>query len=286
MKLNNLLVFLCFLMAHMSATKKSRLLRGVRWWALANVPQPQNTLLNPSSTVLFNPSLQPLSRKQRKLVAENQGTIIAIAKGARLAVDECQHQFKNRKWNCPTSDDSHGGNIFGKIMLKGCRETSFIYSITSAAVTYQLARACAEGIISTCTCDYRQLRYPSVDQSGKPWEWGGCSDNMEFGLRFGKSFTDGVEKGRDLRYIMNRHNNGAGRLHVQNQMERDCKCHGMSGSCTVKTCWMRLPKFRTVGDLIKGRFDGASRVYQGKSNDGRLFLLFLLEEVKGLCSVF
>ncbi|XP_023931327.1 protein Wnt-1-like [Lingula anatina] len=154
------------------------------------------------------------------------------------------------------------------MQYKRCRETSFIYSITSAAVTYQLARACAEGIISTCTCDYRQLRYPSVDQSGKPWEWGGCSDNMEFGLRFGKSFTDGVEKGRDLRYIMNRHNNGAGRLHVQNQMERDCKCHGMSGSCTVKTCWMRLPKFRTVGDLIKGRFDGASRVYQG--NQGGL----------------
>ena len=34
----------------------------------------------------------------------------------------------------------------------------------------------------------------------------------------------------------------------------------MSGSCTVKTCWMRLPIFRVVGDNLKDRFDGASRV--------------------------
>lgn len=43
-------------------------------------------------------------------------------------------------------------------------------------------------------------------------------------------------------------------------MRQECKCHGMSGSCTVKTCWMRLPTFRTIGDNLKDRFDGASRV--------------------------
>lgn len=43
-------------------------------------------------------------------------------------------------------------------------------------------------------------------------------------------------------------------------MRQECKCHGMSGSCTVKTCWMRLPSFRTIGDLLKDRFDGSSRV--------------------------
>lgn len=48
--------------------------------------------------------------------------------------------------------------------------------------------------------------------------------------------------------------------HVQTEMRQECKCHGMSGSCTVKTCWMRLPSFRSVGDALKDRFDGASRV--------------------------
>lgn len=48
-------------------------------------------------------------------------------------------------------------------------------------------------------------------------------------------------------------------------MRQECKCHGMSGSCTVKTCWMRLPPFRLVGDNLKDRFDGASRVMVSNS---------------------
>ena len=51
-------------------------------------------------------------------------------------------------------------------------------------------------------------------------------------------------------------------------MRQECKCHGMSGSCTVKTCWMRLPFFRVVGDRLKDKFDGASRVRS--SNVGNL----------------
>lgn len=53
--------------------------------------------------------------------------------------------------------------------------------------------------------------------------------------------------------------------HVQSEMRQECKCHGMSGSCTVKTCWMRLPNFRLVGDNLKDRFDGASLVMVGNS---------------------
>lgn len=53
--------------------------------------------------------------------------------------------------------------------------------------------------------------------------------------------------------------------HVQSEMKQECKCHGMSGSCTVKTCWMRLPNFRSIGDNLKDRFDGASRVMVGNA---------------------
>lgn len=48
-------------------------------------------------------------------------------------------------------------------------------------------------------------------------------------------------------------------------MRKECKCHGMSGSCTVKTCWMRLPNFRVVGDNLKDRFDGATRIMVSNS---------------------
>lgn len=69
-----------------------------------------------------------------------------------------------------------------------------------------MARSCSEGSIESCTCDYRR-RGPG----GPDWHWGGCSDNIDFGRLFGREFVDSGEKGRDLRFLVNLHNNEAGR---------------------------------------------------------------------------
>uniref|UniRef100_A0A1B0D7U5 Protein Wnt n=1 Tax=Phlebotomus papatasi TaxID=29031 RepID=A0A1B0D7U5_PHLPP len=92
-----------------------------------------------------------------------------------------------------------------QIAIDGCRETAFIYAITSAAVTHSIAKACSEGTIESCTCDYSH-------QSKVPvWEWGGCSDNIGFGIKFAREFVDTGERGRNFREKMNLHNNEAGR---------------------------------------------------------------------------
>lgn len=96
--------------------------------------------------------------------------------------------------------------------LLGCRETAFVFAITSAGVTHAVARSCSEGAIESCTCDYRR-RGPG----GPDWHWGGCSDNVEFGRMFGREFVDSSERGRDLRYLTNLHNNEAGRMVRDNQ---------------------------------------------------------------------
>lgn len=36
-----------------------------------------------------------------------------------------------------------------------------------------------------------------------------------------------------------------------------CKCHGVSGSCNVRTCWHQLPTFREVGDRLRAKYDAA-----------------------------
>lgn len=51
-------------------------------------------------------------------------------------------------------------------------------------------------------------------------------------------------------------------------MQRECKCHGLSGSCSVKTCWEKMPHFRDVGDRLKARFDGAIKVIINNKGDG------------------
>ncbi|XP_050438910.1 protein Wnt-1 [Adelges cooleyi] len=247
--------------------------KGTHWWGIAKAGEPNNlapvTSVTPGLMFMDASSMTLLRNKQRRMIRENPGVQLAISRGVNMALQECQHQFRNRRWNCSTKNFLTGKNLFGKIVDRGFRETAFIYAITSAGVTHAVSRACAEGVIETCTCDTtHQRRGPYIQNSVpgvKDWEWGGCSDNIDFGYKFARMFVDTGERGRSLREKMNLHNNEAGRMHVQSEMKQECKCHGMSGSCTVKTCWMRLPNFRLIGDNLKDRFDGASRVMVGNA---------------------
>jgi len=36
-----------------------------------------------------------------------------------------------------------------------------------------------------------------------------------------------------------------------------CKCHGVSGSCNMRTCWHQLATFREVGDRLRAKYDAA-----------------------------
>lgn len=53
---------------------------------------------------------------------------------------------------------------------------------------------------------------------------------------------------------------------VARNMEIRCKCHGVSGSCELKTCWRAAPEFRTVGAILKERFRESLMVEE--SNQG------------------
>lgn len=57
---------------------------------------------------------------------------------------------------------------------------------------------------------------------------------------------------------------------VKSLMRLECKCHGLSGSCTIKTCWMKMAPFREIGMRLKDRFDGAAKVIA--RNDGHSFM--------------
>ena len=82
----------------------------------------------------------------------------------------------------------------------------------------------------------------------------GCGDNIEYGYEFGRSFLDVREKEEKqsrgsgssayARALMNLWNNQVGRKLVKRRTGPTCKCHGVSGSCNLKTCWRQLPPFR------------------------------------------
>lgn len=47
---------------------------------------------------------------------------------------------------------------------------------------------------------------------------------------------------------------------VASLMRMQCRCHGVSGSCELKTCWKTMPSFTEVGDTLKRKYRQAVQV--------------------------
>ena len=47
---------------------------------------------------------------------------------------------------------------------------------------------------------------------------------------------------------------------VRQTLNRRCKCHGVSGSCSIQTCWDQLGAFGIIGEALRKRYETAVRV--------------------------
>lgn len=51
------------------------------------------------------------------------------------------------------------------------------------------------------------------------------------------------------------------------EADQECKCHGVSGSCSVQTCHTELPEFEEVALKIKQKYEGACLVESNGHSD-------------------
>ncbi|KAJ8708199.1 hypothetical protein PYW07_010324 [Mythimna separata] len=144
----------------------------------------------------------------------------------------------------------------------------FTYAITSAGVTHALSEACARGDLPACQCTTNRRRGTSTSEQ---FEWGGCGVGA-YGARLARRFLDARELERDARALMNLHNNRVGRKvseTVKDLVRRECKCHGVSGSCAMRTCWRAPPPFRAVAAALRDRYDRAKLVAPSSTRHAR-----------------
>jgi len=165
-------------------------------------------------------------------------------------------------------------------IVPGTREAAFVHAISAAGVAHALTRACSAGELDDCGCD-RTVRGGAP---GDGFQWAGCSDNVHFGTSFSRTFVDAREhrfsrrkrkntnsdthEQQVWRALMNLHNNEAGRKIIEKSMRIECKCHGVSGSCELRTCWKAMPSFREIGEILKDKFDSATEVEPRTSHAG------------------
>ncbi len=124
---------------------------------------------------------------------------------------------------------------------------------------YEVTRACTRGDLRSCVCDKKVK--PDISNSKNNHKWTGCSENVIYGYKLSKKFVDSDEKKSNSAQsnLINIHNNEAGRQVILRNMKQFCKCHGVSGSCSIKVCWKVMPEFRFIGNEIMKRYSSASR---------------------------
>ncbi|KZS18490.1 Protein Wnt [Daphnia magna] len=233
----------------------------------------------PTSAICKN--FPGLSKKQLELCFRYPDVMSAAIGGLQLAVNECQFQFQKHRWNCSALERKNRNPHSSNFLQKGYRETAFAYAISSAGVAHSVSKACGQGKLESCGCDPKSQRGNGGFGSSSTlvdWRWSGCSHNMDFGVKFSRFLLDSRQRGQDIHSRIHLHNSHVGRTVVGANSEIRCKCHGMSGSCEMKTCWKAVPEFRRVGTVLKERFNQAVLVDQsqlgneaGSSSKGRQF---------------
>ncbi|XP_012681127.1 protein Wnt-9b [Clupea harengus] len=189
-----------------------------------------------------------LTRRQKRLCRREPGLAETLRESVRLSLMECRYQFRNERWNC--SMDGRGS-----LLKRSFKETAFLLAVSSAALSHALAKACSSGRMERCTCDDS----PGL-QHREAWQWGVCGDNLKYSTKFLKKFLGQKRVSKDLRAHIDSHNINVGIRAVKSGLKTTCKCHGVSGSCAVRTCWKQLSPFHDTGRLLKYRYDTAVRV--------------------------
>ncbi|NWU06888.1 WNT2 protein, partial [Cephalopterus ornatus] len=225
------------------------------WWYMGAVG---------SSRVMCD-NVPGLVSRQRQLCRRHPEAMLSIGRGVAAWTAECQHQFRRHRWDCNALE--RGQRLLGRVLLRSSRESAFVHAISSAGVVFAITRACSQGELKSCSCDPKKKG--SARDSKGHFDWGGCSDNIDYGIKFARAFVDAKErKGKDARALMNLHNNRAGRKAVKRFLKQECKCHGVSGSCTLRTCWLAMADFRKTGDYLWKKYNGAIQVVMNQDGTG------------------
>ncbi|GAB6023024.1 Protein Wnt-9b [Chamberlinius hualienensis] len=189
-----------------------------------------------------------LPERQKRTCRQEKGVALTLMEAFKLSVYECQRQFEMERWNCPATDSMARINI----LKSAFKETAFLFAISSASLVHSLSRACSTGQMTQCTCD------ESLDdvENRKTWLWAGCGDNVKFGQKFAWKFLQQKKlNSNDLRAKLDKHNTEVGIKVVKDYVQKRCKCHGVSGTCTMKTCWKQMANFNEIGQILKLKYD-------------------------------
>ncbi|NXS37593.1 WNT11 protein, partial [Pomatostomus ruficeps] len=151
--------------------------------------------------------LEGLVVSQVQLCRSNLELMQTIIQAAREVIKTCRKTFSDMRWNCSSIELAPNYLLD---LERGTRESAFVYALSAAAISHTIARACTTGDLPGCSCGPIPGETP-----GPGYRWGGCADNLNYGLIMGSKFSDAPMKmkksGSQANKLMHLHNSEVGR---------------------------------------------------------------------------
>jgi hypothetical protein len=179
--------------------------------------------------------------------------VVALQIAEEMGRVECQRAFAGERWNCSGFSLLRAPNVTSRVT----KEAAYVHALSLAAIAHSVAKVCAMGEATSCSCEDEPLDLPQAD--GDTEYAMGCSDNVEFGLSFAARFLRLRHHGEAAAGPGESDSDGDGETNVllHNLMTAaqvveektsaavatPCKCLGVSGSCTLFSCPHKSPEF-------------------------------------------
>ncbi|OQV11710.1 putative Protein Wnt-9a [Hypsibius exemplaris] len=193
-----------------------------------------------------------LTGKQRRICTREQGYPEVLMEALRISTRACQREFQYERWNCTL------GFTRRNLLRTANRESAVLTAFAAAGMAYSVAKACSSGQLEFCSCDSNENTLGSQPS----WMWKGCGDNFREGraqtMRFLESSTPKKTRMRKIE----RHNVQVGIAVVKQASQQLCRCHGVSGSCTTRSCFTVLRPFKHAARSLHGLYRGPKKVSQ------------------------
>lgn len=260
MKCSYCIVFLLFLTAKFMATNCS----SSNWWSLGlttcgQQSQPGESESCPNCARLKEDGV--LDSEQERLCRTKSQLKDSLARGAHAAIVDCQRRFNESKWNCTTL---YGPYLFGAFVANSTtRETGVLNVYFVAGAISSISQDCHEQKISDCPCIVENPR--SEDADGNV-VFQSCKADYDFAANLTKTFVSRSLNITSPEGKIDQHNIHVGAKVVNVEVE-ECRCHGVSGTCTVQTCYTRTHTVAEVGQQIFERYGGAVQVEESSSGE-------------------
>ncbi|XP_022242216.1 protein Wnt-16-like [Limulus polyphemus] len=172
-------------------------------------------------------SVPGLVTKQKDVCEEQPSSMNAVIVGIRRGILECQQQFQNERWNCTPEGDE---NVFGYTLNRAVGMVIVRKKInTRSTFTIVLLKTRNKLVAMKITMRGKASNGPS-------------SHNCQ-----PVHAPDGGNSHQKEKYLPSQA--------ITRHMQRKCRCHGVSGSCELKTCWRKLPSFVEVGNRLKKKYE-------------------------------